>query len=211
MPDKSSIELISILRPLGEKKRYARGEFLFGAGDSIRGFFHVASGEVRVFRMDEQGREVEVARLGRGDFLAEAVTFAAKVYPAFAQAVRDAECLFFHKDKVMSRMAKDPRVAKAFLGLLAHKCLVLNNRIESLGLLTVRQRLARFLLSRCSGSMQCAVDLSMKKGELARALGTASETLSRTLRQMSREGLIEVRGRAVTIKDCSSLRAELGR
>jgi len=210
MPVKSSAALAAALGPLGEKKQLARKSFLFRAGEPVRGFFHLLSGEVRVFRMDDRGREVEVARIGTGDFLAEAVSFAARNYPAFAQAVRDTECLFFPKDKVASLVEKDPRASRALIGLLAEKCLALTGRIEALGLMTVRQRLAGFLLSRCSGAMKCTVALGMKKSELARILGASNETLSRTLRRLSREGLIEVRGRTVSIRDCASLRAELG-
>lgn len=209
MPKASFLELASVLKPLALTKRFSRGQFLFRSGETIRGFYYVISGQVRVYRMDDQGREVEVARLGPGDFLAEAVIFVAETFPVFAQAVRDSECRYFEKTKVLAYLGRDPRAARALINLLAHKCMILNSKIESLGLLTVRQRLARFLLSRCSGAMKCAVDLGMKKSELAELLGTAGETLSRTLRHMTREGLIEVQGRRVTVKDCVSLRAEL--
>jgi CRP/FNR family transcriptional regulator len=85
----------------------------------------------------------------------------------------------------------------------------LSDKIESLGLRTVRQRLIRYLLSRCSGDRECLVDLEVKKGELAKILGTISETLSRNLRHMHEKGLIEVEGNRVRIKDCPALREEL--
>ena len=96
-----------------------------------------------------------------------------------------------------------------FVDLLARKCVVLSNKIESLGLRTVRQRLIRYLLSQCSGEQKCLVELKIKKGELAKILGTISETLSRNLKQMQEEGLIEVEGNRVAIKNCPALREEL--
>jgi CRP-like cAMP-binding protein len=51
--------------------------------------------------------------------------------------------------------------------------------------------------------------LRLKKVELAKLLGTISETLSRNLKQMQDEGLIEVKGKKIYVKDCLKLRAEL--
>ena len=207
--DKPSSLLAAKLRALGVLRRIGRDELLFAAGDPANGFYIIQSGQVRVFKMDDQGREVEVARLGPGETLAEAAAFAAKEFPLFAQAVRDSTVLFFDKDSVLRRIEADPSLAGLFITLLAKKCLTLNRRIESLGLLTVKQRLAQYLLSQCSGRGRCLVNLSMTKGELAKLLGTVSETLSRSLKQMREEGTIEVKGGKIMIKDCPALRSEL--
>lgn len=197
------------LKKLGLRKRFQKGEMIFSAQDEADGFYYVESGEIRVFKMDEQGREAEVVRLGSGGFLGEAIVFVSAVFPVFAQAVSDSEVLFFVKGRIKQEMAKDPRIAMYFVDLLAKKCVVLSNKIESLGLQTVRQRLIRYLLSGCSGERTCLVELKVRKGELAKILGTISETLSRNLRQMQEEGLIEVEGNKVTIKNCLALREEL--
>jgi CRP/FNR family cyclic AMP-dependent transcriptional regulator len=197
------------LEEIGRPKRYPRGTLLFSAGEPGQGFHYVRSGEIRVFRMDEKGREIELVRVGPGDFVGEAVVFASASYPAFAQAARSSETLYFEKNAVLAGIRRNPDVAAFFLGLLARKCLVLNDRLEDIGLQTVRQRLVRHLLSSCSGERCCEVVLDRKKADLARLLGTIGETLSRTLAQLEKEGLIEVRGRRIRILDCRKLRSGL--
>ena len=197
------------LKRLGLMKRFQKGETLFSAQDEARGFYYVESGEIRVYKMDEQGREAEVVRLGPGGFLGEAIVFASPVFPVFAQAVTDSVVRFFPKKEVKQEIQKNPGAAMYFVELLAGKCVVLSNKIESLGLRTVRQRLARYILSGCSGDRSCIVELKVKKGELAKILGTVSETLSRNLKQMQEEGLIEVKGNKIAVKDCPALRSEL--
>jgi CRP/FNR family transcriptional regulator len=197
------------LKRLGHLKRFRKDEILFTAEGEADGFYYVENGEIRVYKMDEQGREVEVVRLGPGDFLGEAIVFASSTYPVFAQAVTDSSVLFFPKTKIVRKMAQNPDIAIYFVHLLARKCVVLSNRIESLGLRTVRQRLIRYFLSRCAGEQSCVVELEVKKSELAKILGTISETLSRNLKQMQEEGLIEVEGNKVVIKNCPALREEL--
>ncbi len=204
-----SLAIPDNLKKLGQLKRFQKGEMLFSAQEETDGFYHVKSGEIRVYKMDEQGREAEVVRLGPGDFLGEAVIFVSSVFPVFAQAVTNSDVLFFAKGKINQEMTKDPRIAMFFVDLLARKCVVLSNRIESLGLRTVRQRLIRYLLSQCSGEQKCLVELKVKKGELAKILGTISETLSRNLKHMQDVGLIEVEGNKIAIKDCPKLREEL--
>lgn len=200
-----------ILRSVGIKRRLRRGGFLFRAGEPAAGFYRLVSGEVRVYQMDEKGREVEVVRLRPGDFLGEAVSLASGVFPSFAQATRDSEVLWFDKRDVLAEVRRNPAAALFFIDLLARKCLALSARVEALGLMTVRQRLVHFLLSRCSGEETCLVELGMRKVDLARRLGTVGETLSRTLRQMEDEGLIKVEGSRIRLLDCPRLRSRLDR
>ncbi len=198
------------IESLGVRKKYTKNAFLFLAQDPARGFYLLLKGEIRVFRMDERGRELEIVRLRPGEFFGEAIALLAGRFPAFARAVKDSEVLFFEKQAVFRKIDQDPSTARFFLTLLARKCAVLNERIETLGLRTVRQRLAQYLLNRCRGEeRECLVVLEIKKTELARLLGTISETLSRNLRKMQRDGLIEVTGRKIHINECSRLREEI--
>jgi CRP-like cAMP-binding protein len=202
-------DLLDAIRPLGKKRSYKKDSFLFHEGDEAAGFFYVTAGEIRVFKMDEQGREMEVVRLSPGGFLAEAIIFAAEHYPLFAQAAVDSEVLFFARDRILRRLREEASLGELFIRLLALKCVILNQKIESLGLLNIRQRVARYLLDRCSGEKNCALTLDAKKGDIAKSLGTISETLSRTLKQLQKDGIIVVEGPVIRILDCTRLRAEL--
>ncbi len=210
-PDHRSMDIPALLKNLGYLKKLKKGEILFTPNQAAAGFYYVLSGEIRVYKMDEQGREVEVVRVGPGGFLGEAIVFALPMFTAFAQAVKDSQGLFFDKKEIDKEIEANPGLAKFFITLMAHKCVVLSNRIESLELRTVRQRLIQYLLTRCSGDNRCLVELKIKKTELAKILGTISETLSRNLKQMQDEGLIEVRGNKILVKNCPSLRNELTR
>ncbi|MGQ9673973.1 MAG: Crp/Fnr family transcriptional regulator [Candidatus Aminicenantales bacterium] len=194
---------------LGIKKKYPKKSLLFSAGEETHGFFFIRTGEVRVFKMDKNARELELVRLWPGDFFGEAAVFAADEFPAFAEATKDTEVIYFEKEAFVRRLRESPDLALFFIQLLARKCLILNERIEALSLRTVRQRLAQYLLSHCSGQMACLIELKIRKGELARLLSTASETLSRNLRELQEEGVIEVRGQSIRVKDCLRFRQEI--
>lgn len=198
------------IRSLGTRRSYPAGKLLFLAEEPAGEFFHVDSGAVRVYKTDEQGKELEVARFGAGDFLGEAVAFAGGCYPFTAEAVHETVVLSFNAAGVLRAVEVQPEAARFFIELMARKCLLLSGRLESLGLRTVRQRLARYLCANSAGERSRVVNLSMKKRELARLLGTAVETLSRTLRQLRTDGLIEVHGASILIKNYQKLKAEAG-
>lgn len=202
-------DLLTDIKNLGRVQNFKKGEFLFNAGDKVNGFYFIQIGEIRIFRMDDQGKEIEVVRLNPGDFLGEAVAFVSDKFPVFAQAVNNSEVLFFQKKTVFQQIDKNPSIARFFISLLAKKCTVLNKRIETLELKTVRQRLAQFLLSQSQGRQSDEIVLSMKKIELARSLGTIPETLSRNFKQMQKDNLIEVHGRNVRVKDSEKLKQAL--
>jgi CRP-like cAMP-binding protein len=67
----------------------------------------------------------------------------------------------------------------------------------------VKARLACFLLR--EGGAQRGLTLPMGKGELALLLGTTAESLSRSLRALSEQGAIAVKGKRITLLDPDAL------
>ena len=194
----------------GRKRHFAEGQLLFQQGDPAGDFFRIEKGEVRVSKVDDQGRQLEVARLGCGEFLGEAIAFLGGRFPFLAEAATEADVTIFSAREILEAVGRDPAAGRFFIDLLSRKCLTLSSRVESFGMETVRQRLARYLLGRCGGGGGCAVRLPVKKSELAAQLGTIAETLSRNLKHLQQDGLIEVKGAEIRVIDCPGLRAELG-
>lgn len=196
---------------LGSRRAYGKNSFLFLAQEDARGFFYIVTGEVRVFRMDDAGKELEIVRLRAGDFFGEAIALLKGKFPAFARAAKDTEVLFFETQTILRKMEENPPVARFLVRLLARKCQVLNRRIETLGLKTVRQRLAQYLLSFCGKDEACRFEIPIKKVELSRELGTIPETLSRNFRRLQEENFIEIENKSVLVKSPARLRADLQR
>jgi CRP/FNR family transcriptional regulator len=201
--------LIAALRPLGVSKRIDSHATLFHAGDPANGFYVVLSGEIRLFKMDEHGKEIEISRMHAGQFLGEIILFAANCFPVNAIATKKTELLFFEKLKILNAIENNPDIAQGLLTLLARKCLALNQIIEQLALTTVRQRLCTYLLHISAADDLGVIHLPTTKTDLANKLGTIPETLSRTLKQLQADKLIAVDGRQITLLDRKKLRSEL--
>jgi len=92
------------------------------------------------------------------------------------------------------------------LAVMAMRLRRFANQIENLSLKEVPSRLASYLLylsDKQNDRSQVRLDVS--KGQLASLLGTSPETLSRIFAKMTEEGLIEVRGRVIVLKNLSGL------
>jgi len=202
-------ELVGKIRDIGREKLISKKEQIFTQGVTADVFGYILDGEVRVYKMDLEGREKEVGRFGPGHFFGEVIVFATDTYPVFAEASKNSTILLFPREGVFTRIKSDPSIAESFLSLLAGKCLSLSSQIETLTLKTVRQRLIQYLLQHCSGGGCCVINLSTNKTQLARNLGTVSETLSRNLRALQDEGLITVSNKTIEILNCDQLRSEL--
>ena len=186
-----------LLPKIGTKKTFPKDCFIFQAGDQANGFYYITSGEVRVYRMDIQGKEVEIGRLGPEYYLGEAIVFVMDEYPVFAQAVKKTTCFYLPKDKIQNAIQQNAETAQFFITLLAKKCVALNQRIATLSLQTVRQRLVEYL--KANQNQENKVILTISKKELAMQLATIPETLSRNLKQLQKEGVILVKNNEISL------------
>jgi CRP-like cAMP-binding protein len=208
MPNPLPPGLVGLARP----RDVAPGSLLFLQGDPADRCYYLEAGEVALRKLARSGDEVEVGRIGPGDWFGEAVMFAGRGYPVSAHIVRPSRVLAVSRADIVG--SSEPGVSGYFLGLLAQKCLGLNRRIEELTVMDARERVARYLLRLCptSGGGVCAgsgcrLTLPHKKVDIARQLAMAPETLSRTLSLLERDGLLVGEGTRVAVASCAGLRA----
>ncbi len=183
------------LAHLARKRELAQGELLFLAGEKAAGLFVIASGRIRAFRVNTQGREQTLHIEGAGATLAEVPVFDDGPYPATAVAEEPTTVLFLEKSDIRRFMLQHPAVGLTALKLMAQRLRGHADLVDTLSLQQVGQRLARFLLaegrkhgSRTNSGFQ--VDLEFSNEELARRIGSVREVVSRTLTRLERDGLI---------------------
>ena len=188
------------LERISEARECEKGEVLFNEGTEGVGFYVVASGQVKVFKMSFDGREQILHILGPGDPLGEVPVFAGQTYPANAQAMAKASLYFFPRAKLIALYRESPSLAMNMLAVLSRRLREFTVMIENLSLKEIPQRLATYLLHQHSlKPVSSRVKLDVTKGVLSNILGTSQETLSRVLSKLSQEGLIDVQGKEISI------------
>jgi CRP/FNR family transcriptional regulator, dissimilatory nitrate respiration regulator len=202
LPDKELGEIASIA--IG--KSYQRGETIFFEGDIAVGFYMVAEGRVKIFKMSPAGKEHILHIFGAGEPFGEVPVFHGRPFPASAEALEKTATIYFPRDRFIRLVEANPSIALNMLGVLSLRLRSFTSQIENLSLKEVPARLAGYLLylSEEQGSA-ARVDLPITKGQLASLLGTIPETLSRIFAKMSEEGLIDVQGRQIELLDRDGL------
>lgn len=185
---------------------YVKREMVFFEGEEARGFYVVASGRVKIFKVSAEGREQILHIFGPGEPFGEVPVFIGKSYPAGAQTLVKSRLLFLPRAAFVQLIEKNPPLALNMLGVLSMRLRQFTVQIENLTLKEVPGRLAAYLLYLDQSSDKeemdkGAVRLNISKRELANLLGTVPETLSRIFGKMSGEGLIQVDGPQIRLLD----------
>ena len=191
----------------------SRGELLANEGDAADVFGVVVEGKARVFYLGADGKQITFETVGSGDPLAAVAAMAGSRYPATVEAATEARIAWLPRSALFDLLAAEPAVTESLIADLASRVVNLTSVVQNLAL-DVPSRLARYLFQRALATGRpsaagLAIDLGMPKGELALALGTVPETLSRALAKLKSDGIISVEGSRVTVRDVRAL-AEWG-
>jgi len=189
-------------------RSFSKGEVIFTEGEAGHGFFVVTKGRVKIFKLSDEGKEQILHIFGAGEPFGEVPVFTGRHFPAHAEALENADALYFSRQHFITLITSHPDVALNMMAVLSRRLHAFTDLIESLSLKEVPGRLAAFLLYQCApdaGSDTIRLDVS--KAQLASILGTIPETLSRILARMSQAGLISLHGaRGITLRDRKALK-----
>jgi CRP/FNR family transcriptional regulator, dissimilatory nitrate respiration regulator len=185
-------------------REHEKGDLLFSEGEKALGFFVVGSGRVKIYKLSPEGKERILHLVHPGNTFAEAAIFGSGLYPAYAEPLERSRLVFFPKQDFLALLHAHAQIAINMIGGLSRFLRQFASQIEELTFKDVPSRLARYLLD-LSGGKAVSVELPVSKTQLASHLGTVSETLSRTLRKLSDEDLIAVRGKVIEILDAERL------
>ncbi len=201
---------------LSSVKKFSKGEMIFFDSEPYLGFYVVLEGSIKIFKIAGDGRERIIHFVYPYNTFAEVPLFEQSekirndmcAYPANAMALEDDTLLILIRSMPFyDLLHKNNEISLKLLGALSKRLRYLNNYIES-HMKDIPHRLAEFLMQeyRKSGKAESKrIEILMTKHDLASYLGTIDETLSRTFKKFQADGLIEMKGRNVVIKDLAKL------
>jgi CRP/FNR family cyclic AMP-dependent transcriptional regulator len=198
------VERRTLLLGGARERSVEAGARLYGMGDEPNGLWAVLDGQVRLKGYSDRGAELLALILRPGTWFGELSTLDAKPRPHDAIAFGAARVLHISMSAFARAAAAEPGLYRD-LGLLvcAHQrntiAYVMQNLAQS-----VRVRLARTLVRSARGEDS---ELHIKQEELATIIGVSRQTLNRTLKQLEREGIVDVSYALVRVRDLAGLHA----
>jgi CRP-like cAMP-binding protein len=189
-------------------RRLRRGEMLFRQGEPSTGFHAVVHGRIALAARSPQGRERVSAVVEAGGSFGEAIMFLEKPYIVSAKALSDALVLHVAKETVFAELARNPGFGRRVIASLSAKLHATVRELDMYALGSGGRRFAAWLLRAVPTGERGAVALTLpaSKRAVASQLNVSAEHLSRILRELTRQGLVEVRGRKLAIPDAGRLR-----
>ena len=112
---------IVAIKKIAVKKQYNKGEIIFSEGDEGKGFFLIAEGRVKVFKVSTEGKEQILHIFGPGQPFGEVPVFTGQRFPANAQAIDETRALFFPRDSIVNLIAANPSLALNMLAVMSKK------------------------------------------------------------------------------------------
>lgn len=175
------------------RQDYVKGETLLRVGAPVERFAVVVSGSVQVMSDDYNGHHMIMITVQPGQSFAESLCFQQEQEsPVYAVALSATRVLWLSADAF--RQGHEAR----FIRMLTQKTLSMNDRVQALSKLTLRDKLTT-LFSQYAQQVGLSFDLPFDRESLAAYLGANRSALSRVLMQMQREGAIALNKNHVTI------------
>lgn len=190
-------------------RSYRKKDLIFSEGDTPAGLYLLKTGKAKTYKSHELGKDLITRMLQPGDFFGYISLLEDTDQQESAEALEDCEVVIFPKEDFFKLIYQSPAVAKQFVKLLSGKIALEQERLLSLAYSSVRKRTADALLilmQRYHDGSGKEFSMAISREDLANMVGTATESLIRTLSDFREEGLVEIHGSTITLKNTDRLK-----
>lgn len=195
-------------------RRLGAEEILCHRGDSADHVYAILEGHVRVVAQAEDGREVVLRTLGRGDVCGELGLLHEGRRTATMIADEPSELLALPGRPFLSLLESRPKACIALLSALSHRIGELTNQLSDLVFLSLPSRLAKKLIDLARDQGRATPEgiriEGLSQHDLATFVGTTRESVNKQLQLWKADGLVALGRAAVTIRRPDVLRRIAG-
>jgi CRP-like cAMP-binding protein len=195
---------VSSLARLTTRRRCPKDTVVFFENEEGDSFFMILEGRIKVTILGDDGREIILSVLGPGDFFGEMALLDNEPRSATAIAVEESELLILNRADFQG-VATKRSITAALIKVLTARLRRANHQISTLALLDVYGRVARVILdmAREEGKRLKDGRIAFRRAthqEIANRIGTTRETVTRMLKDLERQGLIQIEGREIIVQ-----------
>lgn len=199
-------EQMHAIDAITRERTYTDGQLVYYAGELSGSLLVVHTGKVKIYRLDAEGEQQVIRILSAGEFTGELALFSKEPVQDFAQAIGDCSLCMLNGEAMRSILVAYPLIALKITQELSQRLLQSDANLHSVAKGTAEQRLAGYLVELSHKAQSKTIHLPVAKGTIASLLAMNQETLSRRLKILEDEGVIELgKGREIIILDQPSL------
>ncbi|WP_461201093.1 Crp/Fnr family transcriptional regulator [Anoxybacillus sp. TBDG-1] len=203
---KEQLKMISLFSQLSDEeldaiihiatvRTYKPKTLAFMQGDPLDRVFFIASGTVKIYKIDVSGKEQIVSILQEGDMFPHTGFFRRGTYPAHAEMMSETTLIIIPIEQFEQTLICYPQLCVKLFHIMGEKIIELQTRLEELVFHNTTEQLARLFirLAKTNGvyvNGRYRLKATITTRELANMIGTARETVSRVLSQLKQQGVV---------------------
>lgn len=190
-------------------KHFKKKEIIFSDGNEPTYLYFLLKGKVKTFRSHEYGKELTISLYKEGDFFGYVPLLEEKPYAETAEALEDSDVCLIPKEDFYALIRSNQNVMRAFIKMLSGNVSEKEQQLINIAYSTVRKRVAEALIDlhkRYSKPEDEKFSISISREDLAHLVGTATESLIRTLSEFKETKLIELKGSSIVISNVEKLK-----
>lgn len=197
-----SDEVLAAVARVSVMRRFPRGQAVVRAGDRTDFVYFVLTGSLKVVISDEDGREVILSILGQGEIFGEMGMFGEQKRSASVVAVVAADLVMISKQEFRQLMEDNFEIAWRIMCNLSARLRNADRKIESLALMDVYGRVAGLLIDMAEDvDGESVVVRKISKQDIAKMIGASREMVSRVMKDLSQQGLIEETPKGIILRE----------
>ena len=204
-------ELDTILG-FASERRCARGSTIFLKGDPGGSMMAVLSGCVRVGNISQEGKELTLNVIGRGEIFGEIALLDGKPRSADVVAIEDTVLMVVERRHFLPFLLSHESLMERLLAVLCERLRRTSLALEEIALSDLPVRLARLLLKLADdygrplpgGGVR--IDLKLSQRDLATQVASSRESVNKQLRTWRESGTVALREGYLLVLEPANLR-----
>lgn len=189
---------------------HPQGALVFVEGQAPRGVFILCQGRVKLMATNKDGKTFILKIAQPGEILGLHAAVSGKAYELTAETLQPSQLAFISREDFLRFLKEHGDACLHAAQQLSNDCQSAYDVIRSIGLShSVCEKLARLLLQwsgdgrMVDGTIRLKVALTHE--EMAQLIGTSRETVTRTLSQLKKKGVLELSGSTLVIRNKRAL------
>ena len=192
-------------------RTYAPKEHLYRDREFANHVFFIEKGKVRLYKVNPDAKVLTLNILNAGEVCGYTAVLKDEHYHESAEAMEPSECRVIPRQDFLDLMTKNHNVASHFIRLISGNLIEKEREMLDLAYNTVRKRTADALVKlkeRYHGTEKTEgeFDFTISREELASMVGTATESVIRTLSEFKKDNYIRIEDGKIKITNFEKLR-----
>ncbi len=197
------IEELNKLSADRKNHQFKKKEVLYMEGDEPTSLVFIIKGQIKTFKTNEQGKELITGLHREGEFIGYTDLIEGTEFRESAEAIENAEVCYIPKQDFFSLIYSNRDVAARFIKMLSNNLHEMEERLINLAYNSVRKRVAEALITIQKRSDK--INFAISREDLASMVGTATESVIRTLSDFKDEKLIDIKDKHIEILNAARL------